>query len=599
MNISCTNKMKRIYPKYISKLLIPVLSAGALFGFGCSPSKKVVEVPKVSLEEVVHYDYGDLNELNVEDGFFKVNNSLTRVNVCDNLSLSDTRVNDWKTIAEFVNNSVNYEGKSLSADVCVQEADVLFEDSNGNKVVDLEEKIISVSGFSPAKERIFESYKIVAGDNLWTIASRVNSSDVHGTLNSIIEANNLGDGSYIRPGQVLTIPSGRVASSRVVEKINVEKRVGENVEALVSIPSVTRSISNPSVESVNFGDYRVTESVSLDETDDLMGNDYSLETTDFVEISGSPFQGLPAPNFTADQIIVNESPAVPVSAYMKVGDYERVYLVKGDVENSLLITERVIYESDVGGKKKIVPSDVTFNELEELVQSEEMIYLGNEFYTQGGLFSGYSPVVKSEAHVQRQEAVYSASEFGVDLNEYSAPSLSDANTSSEAPSDYVAPSNIEFDDGEESLSLYDLFSMAGGSFRDVAVPDDERENYMRNYLNRQAGIEETEDEFPDAVTNGSLENILGEAYGTKVAVNSLYHNSEMSVREIQEQFKGVNIYEHIEGVGRKAKITGYVNERAEAVRSFYDNGEGMKVAELAEQYGVSTSTIRRDLKRSA
>ena len=108
-----------------------------------------------------------------------------------------------------------------------------------------------------------------------------------------------------------------------------------------------------------------------------------------------------------------------------------------------------------------------------------------------------------------------------------------------------------------------------------------------------------EEVFPDAVTNGSLENILGEAYGTKVAVNSLYHNSEMSVREIQEQFKGVNIYEHIEGVGRKAKITGYVNERAEAVRSFYDNGEGMKVAELAEQYGVSTSTIRRDLKRSA
>ncbi|MBS3076589.1 hypothetical protein J4481_02515 [Candidatus Pacearchaeota archaeon] len=91
--------------------MIPVLSAGALFGFGCSPSKKVVEVPKVSLEKVVHYDFGDLGKLNIEDGFFEAQDFLTRVNVCEKGSLSDTRVNDWKTIAGFVNNSVNYDGK--------------------------------------------------------------------------------------------------------------------------------------------------------------------------------------------------------------------------------------------------------------------------------------------------------------------------------------------------------------------------------------------------------------------------------------------------------------------------------------------------------
>ena len=574
MNISCTNKMKSIYPKYISKLLIPVLSAGALFGFGCSPSKKVVEVPKVSLEKVVHYDFGDLGKLNIEDGFFEAQDFLTRVNVCEKGSLSDTRVNDWKTIAGFVNNSVNYDGKSLSANVCEAEADVLFEDSNKNGFVDLEEKIINISGFSPAKEKLSNKYVVSAGDNLWNIAKRVNSSDVRGTLNLIIEENNLENGSYIRPGQILRIPSNEIVYPNVdaIIEAGVSRGVG-NLNSEIDLDLVEDLVT----EKYNLF---VTETTLEGEIDTIFPSNYIVDEPDYIDLRNSK----------SVENVVNIEILVLADGQRVLRNSEGAVFMNTQDRN-------LFYEFTSNGKPvDIVSSDnFSIDVLNKLYLVQEVVQPKVEVTSLGSLEEVVEEVVRPEVSVERQEVVYDASQLDVDSTNYSAPVLADENTNVVPYS--VSPS-VDFEDGgEESLSLYDLFSMAGGSFRDVAVPDDERENYMRNYLNRQAGVEETDEGFPDAVTNGSLENILGEAYGTKVAVNSLYHNSDMSVREIQEQFRGVNIYEHIEGAGRKAKITGYVNERADAVRGFYDNGEGMKVSQLAEQYGVSTSTIRRDLKR--
>ncbi len=56
-----------------------------------------------------------------------------------------------------------------------------------------------------------------------------------------------------------------------------------------------------------------------------------------------------------------------------------------------------------------------------------------------------------------------------------------------------------------------------------------------------------------------------------------------------------NLYQNYENESGRAAITNYVNSRATQVQYF--RSQGYSVADLAEQYGKSKSTIRRDLRR--
>jgi Domain of unknown function (DUF4573) len=147
-----------VYPTAITETIYPTANTDSVYVF-LENATAPVEVTS-PIEEVFNKEFmfpaGDVKEI-VESFTRSITSPVDEIlytesvtiPVCEDGYLSKTRTEDWEVIEGYVHTQGYHDKRVLSADMCDAQATITYIDANGDRLVNLGETMIGVSGFYP------------------------------------------------------------------------------------------------------------------------------------------------------------------------------------------------------------------------------------------------------------------------------------------------------------------------------------------------------------------------------------------------------------------------------------------------------------------